>query len=306
MTKLKLGVDLSFAKKRWPEPQAWLEIVSKRFGLKYVEFDSDFLDPLYISEPARSALALEIRRLASEYKVEIDSYFTGAMTHCVNLISHPDARVRKDGLRWCEEAIDVADKLGCRGIGGHFDTISSRDLGNPERYNLLLDNLISSFQYLSHIAKKKGQEFILWEQTYAPSEVPYTIEQTRQLMKRVNNGAGVDIFLTLDTGHACCQNYPHVPQDIDPYSWLRNFAPISPVIHLHQTNRQESCHWPFTKKYNKIGIIEPRKVIDAIQASGAKKVLLILEIFFPLSKNDEQVLDEMEESVEYWRKYIKE
>jgi len=306
VTELKLGVDLSFAKKRWPEPEAWLEVVSKRLGLKYVEFDSDFLDPLYISEPTRSDIALEVRRLASQYNVEIHNYFTGGMTHCVNLLSHPDERVRKEGLIWCAEAIDVAGKLGCRGIGGHFDTISSTDLANPERYNLLLDNLISMFQHLSVIASEKGQEFILWEQMYAPSEVPYTIEQTRQLMEKVNDGASVDILLTLDTGHACCQNFAHDPEDRNPYNWLKRFAPISPVVHIQQTNSEESCHWPFTKKYNERGIIEAEKVIEAIQSSGAKEVFLILEIFFGLGQPDQQVLDEMAESVEYWREYVKE
>ncbi len=77
MTKFKLGLDLSFAKKRWPEPEAWLEIVREGFGLEYVEFDSGFLDPLYISEPARSEIALEIRKLADEHKITIHNYFTG-------------------------------------------------------------------------------------------------------------------------------------------------------------------------------------------------------------------------------------
>jgi len=306
MTKLKLGVDISFAKKRWPEPEAWLDIVSNRLGVKYVEFDSDFLDPLYISEPTRTDMALEIRRLAQRHKVEIHNYFTGGMTHCVNLLSHPDERIRQDGLRWCEEAIDVASKLGCRGIGGHFDTISSRDLNDPERYNLLLEHLISSFRHLSYVAREKGQDFILWEQMYSPSEVPYTIRQAEELMQRVNDGAGVDIFLTIDTGHACCHNFDHQEEDVDPYNWLRTFAPISPVVHIQQTNREESCHWPFTSKYNEMGIIEAEKVIDAIHASGAKEVFLMLEIFFGLGQSDEQVLDEMTESVEYWRKYVKE
>lgn len=305
MTKLKLGVDLSFAKKRWPEPEAWLDIVKNKFGLKYVEFDTDFLDPFFVSEPTLSDVASEIKSLAEEYGVEIHNYFTGAMTHCVNLISHPDERMRRDGVRWCEEAIKLATKLGTRGIGGHFDTISSRDLDNPERYQMLIDNLVTTFHQLSEIAKQQGQEFILWEQLYAPSEVPYTIGQTKELMPQLNDGASVPIPLVIDLGHMCCQNFPHEPEDEDPYEWLRQLGSQTLVVHLQQCNGTGSCHWPFTKEYNKAGIIEAEKVIEAINESGAQEMYLFFEIFFSLSQNDQQVLDEMAESVEYWRQYVK-
>jgi sugar phosphate isomerase/epimerase len=304
MTKLRLGVDLSFAKKRWPEPETWLELVRDRFGLKYVEFDTDFLDPLFISEPTRSEVASEIRSLAKQYDVEIHNYFTGAMTHCVNLVSHPDERIRQEGVKWCEEAIRLTTKLGAKGIGGHFDTISSRDLNDPQRYQMLIDNLISNFQYLSGIAKQEGQQFILWEQLYTPSEVPYTIRQTKEFMGRLNNGASVPIQLVIDLGHMCCQNFSHAPEDEDPYEWLRQLGHLAPVIHLQQCDGLESYHWPFTERYNQMGIIQAEKVIEAINESGAEEVYLFFEIFFSLNQSDQQILDQMSESVEYWRKYV--
>ena len=304
MTQLKLGVDLSFAKKRWPEPEACLDIVKNKLGLKYVEFDTDFLDPLYISEPTRSEVASEIKSLTREYGIELHNCFTGVMTHSVNLVSHPDERMRRDGVRWCEEAIKLAAKMGARGIGGHFDTISSRDLADPARYRMLLDNLIRSFHHLSAIAKRHGQEFILWEQLYAPSEVPYTIRQTKEFMARLNNGASVPFPLVIDLGHMCCQNFPHEPEDEDPYEWLRQLGHLTKVVHLQQCNGTASCHWPFTKQYNEIGIVQPQRVLEAIHESGATEVYLFFEIFFSLSQSDQQVLDEMVESVEYWRPYV--
>ena len=304
MTQLKLGVDLSFAKKRWPEPEAWLDIVKNKLGLKYVEFDTDFLDPLFISEPTRSAVAAETKSLADRYGISIHNYFTGTMTHSVNLVSHPDERMRRDGVRWCEEAIKVAAKLGAKGIGGHFDTISSRDLADPARYRMLMANLLNSFHHLSTIAKQQGQEFILWEQLYTPSEVPYTIPQTKEFMERLNDGASVPIPLVIDMGHMCCQNFPHDPSDEDPYEWLRQLGHLTKVVHLQQCNGTASCHWPFTKQYNEIGIVQPQRVLEAIHESGATEVYLFFEIFFSLSQSDQQVLDEMVESVEYWRPYV--
>lgn len=304
MVKFKLGVDLSFAKKRWPEPEVWLDIVKNKLGLRHVEFDSDFLDPLYVSEPARSEIAHEISEIAERQGVEIHNYYTGTMTHCVNLISHPDSRVRKDGIIWCEEAIRLATKLGAKGIGGHFDTISSRDLHDPERYNQRIDNLIQAFQHLSRLAKDQGHEFILWEQMYTPSEVPYTIEQSKELFKRVNKGSSLPILITLDVGHACCHNFRHVSKDEDPYEWLREFAVMSPVVHIQQTSAGASCHWPFTKEFNKLGIIDGAKVLETIRSTAAVETLLVLEIFFPLTMPDEEVMKAMRASVNYWNACI--
>ena len=261
MSRFKLGVDLSFAKKRWPEPTAWLEIVKDKLGINYVEFDSDFLDPFFVSEPTLSDVASEIRALAVQHEVEIHTYFTGAITHCLNLVSHPDGRMRPDGIRWCERAIRLATKLGARGIGGHFDTISSKDLNNPERYRMLIDNLVSDFQSLSNVANQEGHEFILWEQLYAPSEVPYTIRQARELMEQLNCASSVPIDLVVDVGHMCCQEFPHSLEDEDPYQWLRQLGHLAPVVHLQQCNGTESCHWPFTRKYNDKGIIQPEMLM---------------------------------------------
>ena len=306
MANLKLGVNLAFARKRWPQPEEWLEIVKNRLGLRWVEFCSDLLDPIFVPEPVRTRLATEIRQKAEEYGIRIFDYYTGLMPHCLNLLSHPDDEVRQQGFRWCEGAIRLATKMGTRGIGGHFDAISVRDWSDAGSYESRIDSLIKSLQALSVMAEQQGQDFILWEQMYVPSEVPFTIEQAEKLYRRVNDKpGGVPVYLTVDVGHSCCHNYPHQKQDRDPYTWLKRFASVSPVIHLQQTTAKASCHWPFTTRYNQQGIIEAEKVLEAIEASGSQQNYLMLEIFHPLAASEEQVLAELTESVEYWRKYVK-
>ena len=304
MLDITLGVDLSFAKKRWPEAKDWIKVVKNDLGVDCVEFDSDFLDPVYISEENWMDIAQETNELAKTNGIEIHNYFTGAMTHCVNLLSHPDPRVKKDGIKWCEKALVLATKLGARGIGGHFDTITSPDVDNPEIYDKRIDELVESFTYLSKIAKQEGHEFILLEQMYAPSEVPYTFEQTDTLFERLNRNSSVPILCTLDVGHACSQNFAHKKEELDPYLWIKKYAHISPVIHLHQTDGVSSGHWPFTKEYNDKGIITGEKMIEALVESNAEKVYLVLEIFFSLGQNDSQVVKAMKKSVDYWEKYL--
>ncbi|HID95046.1 MAG TPA: sugar phosphate isomerase/epimerase [Candidatus Latescibacteria bacterium] len=303
---LKLGINLAFVRKRWTSPEEWFSIVKEKLGLEYVEFCSDLLDPVFVSEPTRSRLAAEIKSKAEEYGLQIVDYCTGMMPHCINLLSHPDPEVRQDGFRWCEGAVKVAAKMGARGIGGHFDAISFRDWSDENRYEFYIAGLIQAFRGLSKLAGERGLEFILWEQMYVPGEVPYTIDQAEEVYRRTNEDAGLPVYLLVDIGHACCQNYPHKPQDRDPYTWLRRLAPISPVIHIHQTTADASCHWPFTREYNEAGIIRPEKVIEAINSSGSKENYLVFEVFHPLAADEGQVLDELSQTVEYWRRHVEE
>ncbi len=305
MAELKLGIDLSFVRKRWTEPEDWAKLV-KDLGVKYVEFCSDLLDPLLVPEPDRSEIARQTKEEFEKEGITIVVYYTGVITHCLNLLSHPRPEVRKEGIRWCEEALRLATKIGAWGIGGHFDTIPFKDWKDPERKKAAVENLIHSFQSLSRMAKEEGHKFILWEQMYTPSEVPYTLAEADEIYERVNKGASLPVYLTIDVGHTCCQNYPHREEDRNPYNWLEKFASLSPVIHLQQTDEKGTHHWPFTEECNKKGVIEGEKVLAAIEKSGSKENYLILEIFHSLANNEKQILSDLKKSVEYWRKYIKE
>lgn len=308
MPNFQLGLDLSFAKKRWPEPELWIDITRNQLGIRHLEFDSDFLDPLFLRESSWRPAANEIRKLAADADLEIHNYFTGEMTHCVNLLSHPRPDFRADGMLWCEKALQVATSLGAGGLGGHFDTISSAEVANPKRYSERIDNLVESAKHLARLAAKLGHKYLLWEQIYAPSEIPYTLAQTEDFFQRANadNPGAVPVELVTDLGHMCCQNFPHTREDADPYEWLRRFGKITRVVHLQQCDGTGSPHWPFTPEYNAKGIINPKQVIDALTESGADNVLLCFEIFFSLSKNDGQVLDALLRSVDYWREFITE
>jgi len=302
-TKLHLGINLAFVRKRWPQPREWLWAINK-LGVKYVEFCSDLLDPILISEPVRSEVARKTVKEAEEDGIIIYDYYTGLIPHCLNMLGDARPGVRQEGQKWCEEAIKVAKMLGAKALGGHFDHIAYRNLIRP-RENIFLEQcILKSFQHLALAAKNEGLEFLMVEQMYAPSEKPYTIDDAEIYYKRLNESSALPIYLTIDVGHVCSINYPHLDKDLDPYEWLRKFAHLSPVIHLQQTNGKESQHWPFTKMYNQIGIINPEKVIAAIEESGSKENYLMLEIFHPLTANEKQIMKDLTETVKYWRKYV--
>jgi len=306
VAKTILAVNMCFLRKRWAEPEEWAEIIDEKLGLRYAEFCSDLLDPFFVPEPTRTQIARKTKMAFESRGITIVAYYTGVITHCLNLLSHPHLTVRNRGMEWCQKAILLAAAMGAGAVGGHFDTIVHSDCLDPKRRPARINDVIRSFQSLSHDAKRHGLNFLLWEQMYTPSEAPYTIAEAEDIYERVNEGAAVPVYLTIDVGHMCNLHYPHSEDDLNPYLWLEKFAHISPVIHIQQTDGKMSHHWPFTDEYNREGIIQPGKVLKAIEKSGSQRNYLTFEIFHSLGQTEEMVIDDIKRSIDYWRKWVTE
>jgi hypothetical protein len=105
--------------------------------------------------------------------------------------------------------------------------------------------------------------------------------------------------LIIDVGKPFGWDLPE--SDKDPYEWLRQFGSVSYCVHLQQTDKTGDRHWPFTKTYNDIGLVEPTKVIEAIESSGAEDCCLILELSHSAMAPDAQIIEDHKISVKYWK-----
>lgn len=108
--------------------------------------------------------------------------------------------------------------------------------------------------------------------------------------------------------------------DTNPYEWLRALSAWSPIVHLQQVTGDTSSHEPFTVETNRRGRIHPLRVLEAIAACYAdtvrwaglalpercRSVYLTLEIFAGAGVAPHQLLDQIRESVAYWRRWIPE
>ena len=105
------------------------------------------------------------------------------------------------------------------------------------------------------------------------------------------------------------------PGDGDPYLWLEHYAAYSPIIHLQQTDGTRSAHQNFTPEANTTGIIHPLKVLQSIHASVARaapsgfpppvrEICLTLEPFVGTAEHPRIALEQIAESVRYWRRYV--
>jgi hypothetical protein len=77
------------------------------------------------------------------------------------------------------------------------------------------------------------------------------------------------------------------------------------VIHLQQSDADADHHWPFTPAYNERGRIRAERLLDALAASGAADVTLILEVIPPFEADDRQVLSDLHDSVAYWQRALR-
>ncbi len=104
-------------------------------------------------------------------------------------------------------------------------------------------------------------------------------------------------------------------EDGDLYHWLRTLGCYSPIIHLQQTDGTVSGHKPFTEANNRMGIVDPAKVLRAIWESYqqptdpdypplCEDIYLTFEIFSGTADYPAQILDNIRESAAYWRLFI--
>ncbi|MGQ9632456.1 MAG: sugar phosphate isomerase/epimerase family protein [bacterium] len=302
MTHIKLGINAGFALNRFPEPEVWLKIVGEDLGLRYAQFVVDLLNP-YLPHSVLIDGIRRIRENAERYNVRIYTVFTDTYTR-VNHLMHPDPDVREAWFQWYKDYISLASALDARGCGSHFGILSVKDYSDPRRRELVTSEAIRYWQRLSEFAAKMGLEFLLFEPMSIPREMAHTIDSAKELHQRVNDGAAIPILLCLDVDHGDVGSED--PRDTDPYSWLRELAHLSPVIHIKQSSQDKGGHWPFTEEHNRVGAISPPKVISAIEESGARDVVLAFEISHRERYPTEyRVLEDLKESVSYWRRYVR-
>ena len=301
--KIRLGINAAFAACRYPEPEVWLKIVGEELNLRYVQFFSDLIDPK-VEEKTKKKLCRQTKKAARKYKVAIHSLFTGTAPHWSHFLLHPDKGMRKDAIGWWENYIKMAPLLGAKAIGSFLGSFSVRDSQNPKRKKELTEELIRTWHHFARLAKKEGLEYLMFEPMSVPREMPCTIRKAEKLYRKLNQNAVLPTKLCLDVGHGAAIS--GTKEDKDPYAWIKHLGSRSAVIHIQQTDGKSSKHWPFTKKYNKIGIIKAEKVLEAIEKSGAREILLVIEVFHSFFEPAEyKILDDLKESVNYWRRCAK-
>jgi hypothetical protein len=288
-----LGINNCFAVKRWSAPDEWADIVANELGLGLVQHSFDLVD-LSADDGQLEAHAAEVRAACHAHRIALHSTFTGLAAYSSNLLLAADADGRRRAEAWYERAIRFTSSVGALATGGHLGSLSASDFAAGERRRELWRELQLALDRLRRVAHAAGLERLLLENMACARE-PATIEQVQALLAQGDSDR-VPLELCLDVGHQCVPGTSG--EDRDPYAWLRRLGGRAPVIHLQQSDAGGDHHWPFTTRYNELGRIDGARVLEAL---GDARPALIIEVIPPFEADDGQVLDDLRETVAYWR-----
>jgi sugar phosphate isomerase/epimerase len=296
MTAYRLGINTCFAVKRWPRPQEWARIAADELGLDLVQHSLDLVN-LDAGDAALAAQAADVRGACAAAGLELTSTFTGLAAYSTSLLLHPDTEARRQARDWYERLIEFSVLAGARRAGGHVGSLSAADHDDPARHAALWAELAGTLRGLAETARAAGLDGLLVENMACARE-PATIAEIESLLT-AGDRTRVPIELCLDVGHQCVPGTSG--DDRDPYAWLRRLGGRAPVVHLQQSDAAGDHHWPFTPEFNAQGRIDAARVLEAIEASGASEVELILEVIPPFEQDDTRVLADLQASVAHWR-----
>jgi sugar phosphate isomerase/epimerase len=296
-----LGLNNGWVVKRFVEPETWTEIAATRMDVDTIQFSFDLLDPMVDEETMRETIP-RILDSCKRYGIKLQSCFTGGIVYNNNLLLHPSSKMRRYAFDWYARAIKLSEKLHVQAVGGHMGALTVKDFTDQRRREALLSEQIEHVVSLSRLCKDSGLETLLWEIMPVPREPPSTMQEARMTLQQLRN-TSIPVKLCIDVGHAC---NPHAkdPRDRDPYAWLSELGSYSSCVHVQQTDGKGDRHWPFTNEFNRIGIIEGKKVILSLDRSGAGQTYIYPEVFPASEQDDSQVIDDVAMTMKYWREYL--
>ena len=286
------GTNLSFAVKRWVEPEAWAGVVRNDLGLATAQFSFDIVDPWWPAD-LRASLAARIRRACDAEGLALHSAFVGLAHYTYNQLLHPTDEGRAAARHWYRNAIDFAGDLGVTAIGGPAGALSAAEAADAavraRRYQGLLDDL----RALSDHAKARGVGALLVEPTPLEREFPWTIDGAVQMAGDLAGTTAVPVQYCFDWGHALYRPlYGDTAAATRP--WLEALADHIGQIQLQQTDGTLDRHWGFT---HDDGIVDPVHAAAEIRETGLGDKPVFLEVFYPFEWTNDQVLDDMKRTV---------
>lgn len=288
---MKLGLNLSFAVKRWMKPDRLARMCREEFGIRHVQFTWDLIDPWWPDEP-RDKMIAEYKEAFHEAGVKIDATFAGLAAYTYGNLLAPSKIQREIAVTYFKRAIDLTVKMGANIMGTPVGGMDYEDARREDSRRMLYNTMLESLHCLARYGREKGLKEIQIEATPLWTEFPHTPETSLQLMRDME-GSAVPVRLLIDWGHALFK--PLLKEKADMELWLQSCAPYVTSIHLQQTDGLWDRHWNFTKE----GIITPDLVKRTILNAGLQEVTQYLEVVTAFEEDDEAVYEGMKKTMDY-------
>lgn len=296
MSEFQFGINLGFATKRWPEPEAWTTLVRETLDLRLVQFTFDLLDPWW-PEVERQLLARKTRRAANAAGITIHSAFVGLASYTYNGLLHPEPAGHRASLEWWRRAVDVAAELGATAVGGPLGGMSVRSAASERNrlYQRLLDDVCS----ISEWAAAAGLQEVLIEPTPLVREIPHQISDSLQLLADLEGKTATPVRYVLDVGHALYQPLYGAHAALEP--WLEQLGDSIGVFHLQNTDFQSDSHWGWPDDR---GCFDVAAFAHTLRRANLTDRPIFLEVFYPFELADAALQDNIRQSVEHCRQML--
>ena len=289
------GINLSFAVKRWPEPEAWATFVREELALDLVQFSFDLLDPWW-PDALAMPLAGRVRAATEAQGLRVHSAFVGLAAYTYNALLHPESAGREAAKSWYRRAVDRAAEMGAGSVGGPVGGISVPDAADPAVRRARYGELLQTLTELAAYGQERGLASLLIEPTPLPREIPWTVAEASQLLADLGSTA-IPIHYCLDVGHALYE--PLYGRDARLEPWFDALGDRIALVHLQQTDGQSDAHWGFSRE----GIVQPAQVRDLMVRFNVQAPL-VLEVFYPFELGDDAVRADVIASVAYCKEAL--
>lgn len=296
MSEFRFGINLGFATKRWPEPEAWTKLVRDTLDLQLVQFTFDLLDPWWPEEDRR-LLAHKTRRAAEAAGITIHSAFVGLASYTYNGLLHPEPAGRRAGLEWWRRAIGLAAELGATAVGGPLGAMSVRSAASEREqlYQQLLEDVLSISEWVA----AAGLGELLIEPTPLVREIPHQVADSLQLLADLKDKTATPVRYVIDVGHALYQPLYGTNAALEP--WLEALGPRIGVFHIQNTDFQSDSHWGWPDAR---GSFDVGAFARTLRQHSLTDCPVFLEVFYPFELADAAVLENIRQSVEHCRQTL--
>lgn len=291
-----LGLNLSFATKRFIEPKQLAAMCKSEFGVKHIQFTWDLIDPWWPHEQ-RDILIKEYREAFEAEGIKIDATFGGLASYTYAQLLAPTEVQREISFTFFKRAIDLTAEMGAAVMGTPVGGMSFDDAGDNNRRNYLYQEMLNYLRKLADYGKEKGIKEIHIEATPLTTEFPHDPETSIQMMKDLE-GSAIPIKLLIDWGHALYK--PLLKEKADILLWFKECAPYIGSIHLQQTDGEMDRHWDFTAD----GIITPELIKKVTKESGLDNITQYLEVVTAFESTDDEVYAGMKKTMDYLHKEL--
>jgi len=289
---MKLGLNLSFAVKRWLDPEELAGVLADEIGITDVQFSWDMIDPWWPDEQ-RNALASAFGEAFAKSNIRMGSTFGGTASYHFARLLAPTEEQRAIAEGFLKRAVDLTVELGAAVVGTPLGGMTHRDAYYTPRRDFIYGRTLEAVTRITEYAKRRGLKRFVIEPVPVETEFPYDPDGSRQLVEDLSATCALPVGLLLDWGHALFE--PLLKEQANMDVWLERCGDYVDSFHLQQTDGSLDGHWSFSRD----GHLSPERIDAILARHDLSQKVQYLELIYPFEYTDAFVLEDVKRTVRF-------